>query len=189
MKLLRSAVLFVIASTILVAFPLANAFATVGDPTLQTYFAANPIGGTPLSSTYLQSIVTAETNLLGSSSAGAAEGWQNSHTKAEFFEVLLALPITISRASASAKAFVTSACGGFGGVASSFEPVRGNPHTYQTECKSEVKKSTNPIEIVAFVKANVLDGFFGVAAPRFPLRSIDALVIRHARLIPATGAQ
>jgi hypothetical protein len=152
----------------------------------------NPIGGTPLSSAYLESLVNAEVQAMSALSPGAqgaAEGWSNSRTRAEFFDVLVTTSGTIAAPVPNAKAFVTSACGSAGGSATTLQKIRGldGGEGYQVSCRSLVHKTSTTLEIVCLVKANVLEGFFAVIAPRFPIHSVDALAIRQSRLIPLHG--
>ena len=168
------------------------ASAGVGSSTLQPYLVSNPIGGAPLPSSYLDLLAQTEAEALSTvfpGSLAAAEGWSNSRLHAEFFDVLVTTGAKIGNPTANAKEFVTAACGSAGGGASQLQKIRGldGGQGYQTTCQSRVKSSNKVLEIICLVKADVLDGFFADLAPRFPLRSLDALAIRQSRLIPAAG--
>ena len=167
-----------------------TASAAVGNPKLAHYLAANPLGGSPVDRGELETLVTAEQRALSALDPNvvvAAQGWSNDKTHTRLVEVAMAMSRNVAKPAVNARETVTSACGAAGGGATSFQAVKGIPNAYETECRSLVKPSAHPLEIVAFVKRNVFVLFFGSTAPAFSRQALEGVVRRQYGLIPGIG--
>jgi hypothetical protein len=167
-----------------------GASAAVGNAKLAQYLVADPIGGVPYSPAKLETFVTTEkkvTSVFDPQIAVVAQGWSNATTHALLLEVVDDSSQDIARPGLNAKETLTSLCGSAGGTAGTFKNVAGVANGYETDCRSLVQPNAERLQVLCFVKKNVLVIFLGPNSPTVSPSALAAIAKQQNELIPGAG--